>query len=214
MDFHLNMKYIIRAAATMTCFLSRRHSWHLKLTVTSSSLLGGFDVSRQADVSLHQISVKVPTGCLLSQPGLLKPLRGAPHPERHQCLGVHNNVTQTLPQPFVSASLALRELSSISWSKPGTPAAHPSRVLSPADGPLPCLFPRLLFSSALCCHCAIQSSPFACCNYPLHRRPSPGTPVDIFSPLCSGTKGNGCDGQQPMKCSFKCSLPAEFCHHV
>lgn len=69
--------------------------------------------------------------------------REAARPERHQCLGVHNNATRAVSQPFVSATLALRELLSISWRESGSPAPHPSRVLSPVDGPLPRLFPCL-----------------------------------------------------------------------
>lgn len=114
--------------------------------------------------------------------------RKARRPEKHQCLGVHNNVTQPLSQPFVSATLALRELLSISWRESGIPAPHPSRVLSPVDGPLPRLFPRphVRLSAAFTgwmpplCTTVISC---ASCNYPRHGHRSPWTLLDNFSPL-------------------------------
>lgn len=94
-------------------------------------------------VSLDRRSVRLPASHLTQSARSLRTPGEATRPARHQCLGVHNNATQPLSQPFVSATLALRELLSVSWRESGIPAPHPSQVLSPADGPLPRLFPRL-----------------------------------------------------------------------
>lgn len=159
----------------MKTFISLNTVW-----VWASSLWRGFDVSRQADVSLDQHSARLPVS-----PGLPKP------PERlHDLKGISVWEFLTMrPElylgPFVSATLAVRELLSIFWRESGILAPYPSRVLSPVDGPLPRLFPTyLLLSLDRCCLRVLQSSPFACCNYPLHRHTSPGMLVDIFfSPL-------------------------------
>lgn len=74
----------------------------------------------------------------------------AGRPEKHQCLGIHNNVAWPLPESFVSATLALREALSISCRETGIPAPHPSRVLSPVDGQLPRPFPHPPTCSLVC----------------------------------------------------------------
>lgn len=89
----------------------------LVLIVTESGLLlccKGIDVSRQARCkprrALSEVANQPSTQSARSPttPGEATRL------ERHQCLGVHNNATQPLSQPFVSATLALRELLSVS----------------------------------------------------------------------------------------------------
>lgn len=72
-----------------------------------------------------------------------------------------------------------------------------------------CLFTCLLLSSAGCCLRAPQSSPRACCNYPLRRHTSPWTLVDNFSPFCSGTSGIDCDGRWPVN-----AASVHLKHHV
>lgn len=126
--------------------------------------------------------------------------REATRPERHQCLGVHNKAARPLSQPFVSATLGLGELLSISQRECGSPAPHPSRVLSPADGPLPRPFPCL--SAAFIEWMLPPCTACACCTYPLRRHTSTQTLVDIFFPLCSGTSGIDCDGQWPVNDPF------------
>lgn len=70
-----------------------------------------------------------------------------------------------------------------------------------------CLLPPL---AGPCLH-VLQSSPCACCNYPLHGHTSPGILVDnfIFFPA---TTGIDCDGQRPVICGHKSPLPAVFLH--
>lgn len=182
--------------------------------VWAFSLLGGFDASRQADLSLYQHSGREvasrPSTMLARSP---QTPREATRPERHQCLGVHNNATLALSQPFVSATLAQREWLSISPRESGgSPSAHPSQVLSPTDGPLPRLFPWLPV-----CHfhrldagpVHYSRPPCACCNYPLHRHTSPGTLVGNFFFLCSGTTGIDCDGQLARKMLLSCTVPPQ-----
>lgn len=145
--------------------------------------------------------------------------REAARPERHQCLGVHNNATRAVSQPFVSATLALRELLSISWRESGSPAAHPSRVLSPVDGPLPRLFPCLpvrLFaclplSLAGCCLSALVISP-CLLQLPSAQAYITGDTGGQFFPLCSGTTGIGCDDRRPVICSCGFSLSPILLH--
>lgn len=133
MDFSFKeniIKYSPTAVAKKRSWLWR-HPLHLMLA--ESPLLRGVDgLDRQ---------MWAPTNLPSSVRSHRAP-REAARPERHQCLGVHNNATRALSQPFVSATLALRELHSISCRESGTPAPHPSQVLSPVDGPLPRLFPR------------------------------------------------------------------------
>lgn len=166
------------------CFWLWRHPLHLPLTESGLLLRPDFlmcldrqtwaSTSTQRGCKLHIFPV--------SQVSWNPPERPR-WPERHHCLGVHNSETQALSQPFVSATLALRELLSISRSKSGIPPPHPSRDLSLQWMYLPRLFPLtacLLLSSAACCLLALQSSPFVCCNYPLRRNTSPGTVADDF----------------------------------
>lgn len=177
--------------------------------VWASSLLGGFDASRQADVSLYTSTQREvasrPSTMLARSP---QTPREATRPERHQCLGVHNNATLALSQPFVSATLALRELLSISrrvWRHSFSPSITTSSLQRmdhfPACFP-DCLSAWLPLSSAGCRPRALQSSPCACCNYPLHRHTSPETLVGNFFFLCSGATGIDCDGQRPVNDPF------------
>lgn len=149
--------------------------------------------------------------------GSHKTPREATCPERQQCLGVHNNETRALYQPFVSATLALRELLSISWSKSAIPAPHPSRLLSPADGPLPRLFPpacplSAAFISWMLPPCASLLFSLCLLQLPSAKAYITRDTSGRFFPLCFGVTEIGCDVQRPVMCGCKCSLPAMSPH--
>ncbi len=182
--------------------------------VWAASLLRGFDVSRQARCKPWRALSEVANQPSTQSARSPKTPREATWPERHQCLGVHNNVTQPLSHPFVSATLVLRELLSVSWRECGISAPHPSRVLSPADGPLPRLFPCLPVChfhrlDAAYAHYSRLPVPVAItlCTGIHH----PGHWWTIFL-LCSGITGIDCDGQWPVNAPFvQCS---SIKHHV
>lgn len=94
---------------------------------------------------------------------------------------------------------------------------HIHQVLSPVDGPLPRLFPRLpvrlsatFFSWMLppcTSHLTVPVAITLCTG--IHHR---GHWWTFLFPLCSSTTGIGCDGQRPVICSCECSRPAVFLH--
>lgn len=161
------------------CFWLWRHPLHLPLTESGLLLRPDFLMCLDRQT---WASTGTQRGCKLhifpvSQVSWNPPERPR-WPERHHCLGVHNSETQALSQPFVSATLALRELLSISRSKSGIPPPHPSRDLS-----LQWMYPFL----------ACSLWPPVCCFHQLHAASlhSSLLPLPVAITLCAGIHHRG-----------------------